>query len=203
MTSASRVKVLPFRERGVRLALSLANEQEEQAELQCALRLVRQHEEKIQKRLNAAAVSAALGRKRGPKQRRRREPEEHQTDKLEEMKAQKRDRNLVRDVQNIVVHKFQKALKLHHLRKRARATWSVRCTEDEFMGLFGGCSKMFKHSRSGKLCTLFSGKDTASVNALLGPVLSMTADGRASLALSKIPWRESQERTRLRSHRRR
>ena len=176
MAAASRPRMLPHRERGVRLAMTLAQQQQEEASLAYALRLVRKYENKIQESINARAVRAALGKDSKREQRRPRgprKPEEHQVSCLSEVEASKKPRTEVKNVQDAVVHKLQKALKRHHLRKRARAQWTMRCHRDEFLGLFGGHAKIQQHSRSGKMYVVFGGKDTAAVNALLGPILSI------------------------------
>lgn len=177
MADMSCPSSLPIRARGVRKAMTLAQEQGEQEDLCRALRLVAKYEKKIQQGLNESEVAAAMGKEKKNNPRKSRLPEEHQTHCLKEVTAEKKPRSDVRDIQAAVVHKIQKSLKLYHLRKRARAVWYMRASEDEFLSLFGGYAKIYRHD-NGRMFVRISGEDTAAVNALLGPILSIDKEQR-------------------------
>ena len=169
----SRANRTGLRARGKHAALTLAAEQAEEQALKWALRLVAKCERRLQQRENRKEIrritSSASAQNKG---KRKRLPQHLDEARLSVVECDKVPREDVQELTKLLVHLFQRSLRRCHLRKGARATFSVRLSRSEFLQIFGGHAPIKEHA-NGKLFVVFNAKDTPALNAQLGPMLNI------------------------------
>jgi hypothetical protein len=164
-----------FREaRGVRTALSYAQESAQKIEIAKAIALVAKYDRLIQRKENEKEIRRQLaraGRGSGIKRKRGR-PSPWRT-----LQLPKKPRNENKDAINDLLHGIQWGLKRHTLRKRARGCFSYPMSRDQFVSLFGGFGDIKEHNSGEKLKLVVSGT-SSEVIGKIGEILDVDASSK-------------------------
>lgn len=175
---SSRVNRVNLRARSRHAAFSLAAEQAEERDLRWAFKMVAKYERRLQNRENRKEVRRMIsGDRKKNKERKKRAPQHLDEARLSTVECQKVDRQDIEDLTKLLVHLFQRSLRRYHLRKGARATFSVRLSRTEFLQIFGGYVTIKQHV-NGKLFAVLNAKNTPDLNDQLGPILKMGKNER-------------------------
>ena len=152
------------RQRGLKLALSLAEEQGQEHYLRQCLAFVKKYEKKINRVIDKSG------------KRKRRESVKMKVIR-DAKQCDETPRRSIKTLRSDLVFKIQNALKRHLLLKRARASFSIRATKAEYLALFSGYEDIhgFDH-RKDIMDAYVHGESTARVVAKIGKVLGLKGD---------------------------